>query len=261
MPTSTVTTEADVLATSGVPADAAGLLAAARGERRAADRAEARLLRLAVEWVVAHPADGVHTFPATVYVGGEDTELAIAGDGCPLIAEFAVPEFAAAVGLGTEAGKGFLGEALELAYRLPRLWRRVQGGDLPAWKARRVARETIGNALSREAARKVPALTAERVALRDRTCVFPWCTRPARACDTDHVIPHGQPGGVTCPCNLAPLCRRHHRLKTHSPWTYLVLDPGTFLWTSPHGYQFLRDQTGTLDVREDRPRTGRPPDG
>jgi hypothetical protein len=50
------------------------------------------------------------------------------------------------------------------------------------------------------------------------------------------------------------LCRRHHRLKTHTPWTYTVLDPGTYLWTSPHGYQLLRDPTGTLDITPDRPR-------
>ena len=46
--------------------------------------------------------------------------------------------------------------------------------------------------------------------------------------------------------NLAPLCRRHHRLKTHARgWTYLALDPGSYLWHSPHGYQFLVDHTGT----------------
>jgi hypothetical protein len=107
----------------------------------------------------------------------------------------------------------------------------------------------------------------EQVALRDRTCVFPWCTRPARSahpdhpdhhpedhpCDHDHVIPRGR-NGPTCTCNIAAPCRRHHRLKTHSPWTYLVVDPGTYLWTSPHGYQFLRDPNGTSDVSADRPR-------
>jgi hypothetical protein len=119
----------------------------------------------------------------------------------------------------------------------------------------------------------VPDTIAERVALRDRTCVFPWCTRPARRCgtdhpdqhpcDNDHVVPRAR-NGPTCSCNIAPLCRRHHRLKTHSPWRYLVLDPGTYLWTSPHGYQFLRDHTGTLDVTRDRLRPAaapaRPPD-
>ena len=29
-------------------------------------------------------------------------------------------------------------------------------------------------------------------------------------CDIDHAQPHAA-GGVTCPCNLVPLCRRHHR--------------------------------------------------
>ena len=43
--------------------------------------------------------------------------------------------------------------------------------------------------------------------------------------------PHGPPrqGGATCTCQLAPLCRRHHRLKTHGGWTYTTLEPGTYL--------------------------------
>jgi hypothetical protein len=105
----------------------------------------------------------------------------------------------------------------------------------------------------------VPERIKEPVDLRDRTCVFPWCTRPARACDHDHVTPSSR-GGPTCTCNLAALCRRHHRLKTHSPWTYTVLGPGTYLWTSPHGYQFLRGPTGTHDVSHDRPRQPTAPD-
>jgi hypothetical protein len=93
-------------------------------------------------------------------------------------------------------------------------------------------------------------ITAEQVAERDHSCVFPWCTRPARGCDTDHVI--AWPEGPTASDNLAPLCRRHHRLKTHSTWTCTMLEPGSFLWSSPHGYQFLRNHTGTRDVSRDR---------
>ena len=37
---------------------------------------------------------------------------------------------------------------------------------------------------------EVPDRIREQVILRDRTCVFPWCTRPARGCDIDHVTPH-----------------------------------------------------------------------
>ena len=68
----------------------------------------------------------------------------------------------------------------------------------------------------------------------------------------DHVIPYSE-GGPTASDNLGPLCRRHHRLKTHhSGWGYTVLEPGCYLWSSPHGYQFLRDHRGTTDVTRDR---------
>ncbi len=98
---------------------------------------------------------------------------------------------------------------------------------------------------------EVPVRLQEQTEERDHTCVFPWCTRPAKKCDSEHCIPYDQ-GGTTCSCNIAPLCRRHHRLKTHSAWNYTTLEPGSFLWTSPHGYQFLRDHEGTLDVTPDR---------
>lgn len=104
---------------------------------------------------------------------------------------------------------------------------------------------------------EVPDRLTEQTALRDHTCVFPWCTRPARrcapdpghSCDQDHVVPHSR-GGPTCSCNIAPLCRRHHRLKTHGGWRYTVLDPGTYLWSSPHGYSYLRDHGGTEDITD-----------
>jgi hypothetical protein len=74
--------------------------------------------------------------------------------------------------------------------------------------------------------------TADRleVELRDRTCVHPYCTRPACQCDCDHVVPFDPDNperGPTCPCNLAPLCRHHHRLKTLAGWRYIVIEPGT----------------------------------
>ena len=54
---------------------------------------------------------------ATVWDHGE-TGIPVAGPGAPLVAEFSVTEFAAAIGLPTEAGKAYLGEAVELRYRL-----------------------------------------------------------------------------------------------------------------------------------------------
>jgi hypothetical protein len=103
---------------------------------------------------------------------------------------------------------------------------------------------------------EIPDRIREQVQLRDRTCVFPRCTRPARGCDIDHVIAYDhdaeaegrpQPGG-TATRNLACLCRFHHRLKTHSAWRYETTAPGVFEWTSPHGHRYRRDHTGTTDL-------------
>ena len=87
--------------------------------------------------------------------------------------------------------------------------------------------------------------------LRDGTCVFAFCFRPAEDCDCEHRVPH-EDDGPTCSCNQAPCCRRHHRAKTTGGWTYLTVEPGVYLWRSPLGYQFLRDHTGTLDVTPTR---------
>jgi hypothetical protein len=52
--------------------------------------------------------------------------------------------------------------------------------------------------------------------------------------DLDHTTPHDD-GGPTTRGNLIPLCRRHHRLKTHTRWRYQRLDDGIVEWTDPHG--------------------------
>ncbi|MGO4256027.1 DUF222 domain-containing protein [Marmoricola sp. RAF53] len=107
----------------------------------------------------------------------------------------------------------------------------------------------------------------EQVILRDRTCVFPYCTRNARACDLDHIEPYDPDGSPdqTRTSNLAALCRHHHRLKTHAGWHYEIQRPGSYRWRSPAGYTYLRDQTATrqLTARPVDPpgeRRGLPPD-
>ncbi|MFB9766630.1 DUF222 domain-containing protein [Nocardioides kongjuensis] len=94
---------------------------------------------------------------------------------------------------------------------------------------------------------EIPDRHKTRVALRDHTCRFPHCTRPATRCDIDHHQPHDR-GGPTCPCNLVPLRRRHHRAKTHSAWRYDTPAPATYVWTSPNGYRFRVDHRGTHPV-------------
>ncbi|GAA4090990.1 hypothetical protein GCM10023066_28000 [Nocardioides kongjuensis] len=96
---------------------------------------------------------------------------------------------------------------------------------------------------------EIPDRHKTRVALRDHTCRFPHCTRPATRCDIDHAKPHDR-GGPTCPCNLVPLCRRHHRAKTHSTWRYESPMPGSYVWTSPNGFRFRVDHRGTHPVHD-----------
>ncbi len=93
--------------------------------------------------------------------------------------------------------------------------------------------------------------------LIDHHCVFPWCTRPARSCDIDHITAHDQ-GGDTCSDNTAPLCRTHHRAKTHTTWTYDRLDQTTYLWRSPNGLHFHRDHHGTTPTTPPTRPSGEP---
>lgn len=95
---------------------------------------------------------------------------------------------------------------------------------------------------------------ARRAKLRTPTCVFPFCDRPSRACDIDHRIPAGEglgQHGATCDCNLTPLCRHHHRLKTFAGWYYTPIEEAVWLWTDPHGRSYLRDHHTTRDVTVD----------
>ena len=105
----------------------------------------------------------------------------------------------------------------------------------------------------------------EQTILTHPTCVFPWCTRPARAlepdehdADCDHRVPY-----ATGPAQL--LLQRRPPLPQTSPGQ----DPRPAGPTPPsnaaptcgparHGYQYLRDHHGTLDVSRDRHPDTRP---
>ena len=460
-----------------VPADALSdreLLMGVREWKQREDEAAAAQLVLAAAWADRHPPESIID-SACFTAPGSEHEEPIAGEGCPSVAEFSVAEFGAVLGLSSTAAKRMIGHALELRHRLPRLWARVQAGEVAAWRARRVAEATIhacpsltiesaawvdaqvapfaerigvaqldrtveeaivrqgpvvlpedperpdppcpdsrhvtlvdehigwggtmrveaeldladaldldhalktgaaelaalgsqesldgrratalghlarhqlaldlygagaigqtdppaesarlhtpddttapalptarelvlhlhlaadvlgdgslaidplgrmeegqrlllldqirswcGDSHTRVSVKPVIDLNAEvttvgyrpttrqieAVQLRDGTCVFPWCTRPARRCDVDHVIPYdhdaeteGRPQpGPTTTSNLASLCRFHHRLKTHGRWRVEALAPGVLHWTSPHGHQFLHDPSGTTAV-------------
>jgi 5-methylcytosine-specific restriction endonuclease McrA len=72
----------------------------------------------------------------------EEGFLPLAGEGTPEVAEFSIAEFAAVLGRSTDAGRGYIGDALELAHRLPRIYARTQAGTLEVWRARQIAQAT-----------------------------------------------------------------------------------------------------------------------
>ena len=94
--------------------------------------------------------------------------------------------------------------------------------------------------------------TRMRLALEQRNPVdvFPYGTTQASRCDSDHTIPYidGR-SSQTHLGNLGPLSRKAHRAKTHGKWKLEQPTPGTFHWTSPHGYQYQVTPTGTIRIR------------
>ncbi|WP_110205243.1 HNH endonuclease signature motif containing protein [Nocardioides daejeonensis] len=89
-----------------------------------------------------------------------------------------------------------------------------------------------------------PAWMAQLVRLRDPCCVYPGCTKSSWDADLDHIEPYvppddGGPPGQTRPDNLAPLCRRHHLVKTVGRWRYERLTGGSYLWTNHHNQRWL----------------------
>jgi hypothetical protein len=71
------------------------------------------------------------------------------------------------------------------------------------------------------------------VRARTARCTAPGCGAQAVHCDLDHTIAY--PDGITCQCDLAPACRRHHRCKQAPGWLLTQPEPGIMRWTTPAG--------------------------
>jgi hypothetical protein len=127
-------------------------------------------------------------------------------------------------------------------------------GPIPADVARVLAADGRWRAWITDSSRVVAAAgsasytpsegVARLVRARQPHCRFPGCHQPAARCDLDHAIPW--PRGSTTVGNLGPLCRRHHNVKTHTPWELDVdsrsgtpdsgPDPGSgWRWRTPSG--------------------------
>jgi Domain of unknown function (DUF222) len=77
---------------------------------------------------------------------------------------------------------------------------------------------------------------------RNTTCTAPGCSQPAARCDLDHTDPW-EHGGPTCACNLAPLCRHHHRCKQAQGWRLEQPEPGVLTWHTPTGRTYTLTPT------------------
>ncbi|WP_134117209.1 hypothetical protein [Kribbella kalugense] len=99
---------------------------------------------------------------------------------------------------------------------------------------------------------EIPDRIRERVKLTHPVEVFPFGTQETRrSMDLDHLRPYDPlgPPGQTSTSNLAPLGRYPHRVKTHAHgWNVQRVDDKTLAWSTPHGFRFHVDPTGTHRV-------------
>ena len=129
-------------------------------------------------------------------------------------------------------------------------------GPIPASMVREIASRSLWRPLLVDAEsgvlisvgsgkyRPATALT-QAVLTRDVTCTFPGCRVPAQRCDIDHIEPYDPERPAvdqTIETNLQPLCRHHHRLKTHGGWTvFRERRTGASVWTSPTDRRYRRE--------------------
>ena len=95
---------------------------------------------------------------------------------------------------------------------------------------------------------EIPDRIRERVRLRHPVDMFPYSGAEATTrMDQDHIVPYDRTGppGQTNTDNLIPEGQLHHRAKTFGDWRCRRLPTGAIEWTSPHGFGFRVDHTGT----------------
>jgi Domain of unknown function (DUF222) len=85
----------------------------------------------------------------------------------------------------------------------------------------------------------IPAHIRRAVLLRDKSCAWPRCGRPAVYCDVHH-LRHKQDGGETSVANCVLVCQFHHDICIHRRGWRLILHPdGSTEARSPDGRHIL----------------------
>ena len=120
------------------------------------------MLELAAAWADRHYLDpsGRDYHPLV------ERACAYGGEGTPEVSEYCAAELGTLQGTGMWAARQLIADALDVRYRLPRLWERVRTGGARAWQARKVAEAT--RPLSWEAASNLDH------AISDIVGMMPW---------------------------------------------------------------------------------------
>ena len=125
------------------------LIALVRETSAAVRARETELVVLATLWADAHPdleADAANA----ASLRREPTEIEADHDPeapdprVPAVAWDAGAPFAAALGVSTSAGEAMIRDALVLRHRMPSVWKRLMGHEIPVWRARRIAQAIVG---------------------------------------------------------------------------------------------------------------------
>lgn len=196
-----------------------------------------------LDWLTDHAGIAALDWPQIKPLGYEDdleNEESSEAESPPRVGE---PKL---LGTATLMGYGPIPPALAgaLAMEPGSVWRRIVTDPLSG------AVLDVGRATYRPSSG-----LARHVIARDGYCVAPRCQVRATACDLDHSVPFAQDGrhddalsgGTTSADNLAPLCRRHHRLKTLAGWDLIQTSPGRFVWVTPSG---RREASASCGVAE-----------
>jgi len=119
----------------------AELASAAADNARAQMVAGCNLLRIADQWALKHPGDGL---PLEIKLdnGADERRLVVGGDGTPDVAEGAAADLALESRMSVGQALALITDALDLHFRFPCLWARVEAGSVADWQARRIAQKT-----------------------------------------------------------------------------------------------------------------------
>ncbi|MRG60877.1 DUF222 domain-containing protein [Agromyces sp. CFH 90414] len=110
--------------------------------------------------------------------------------------------------------------------------------DAPSF-VRLLTHPVTGTVLDVDRTRYRPPADLKRwLQVRDGTCRFPTCARPAARSDLDHTEDWAD-GNRTSHDNLAHCCPAHHHLKHETAWSVRQSGAGVLRWRSPAGREHV----------------------